>query len=103
MKIDTPNPRTILFGTSAIDLSAVEQLVDGAQTLAVGWAVHALSSRHFRGGVTLEEALGGLEEELDREGLDLLLPWRTGRLARARTFEIAAAINRLRGVRVKCS
>jgi predicted ABC-class ATPase len=102
VKIDTPQPGTILFGRTAIDVTAVEQLVDRGQTLAVGWAIHALSTRFFTRGMTLSEALEGLEEEFDRRGLDTLVPWRTGNLARPRPFEIAAALNRLRGIKVDC-
>jgi predicted ABC-class ATPase len=101
VKIDTPRVNTLLFGKSTIDLTAVEQLVDEGQTLAAGWAIHTLSTRHLSGEITLAEALEALFREIEERGLDTLLPWRTGTLALPRPFEVAAAINRLRGVRVK--
>jgi len=99
VRIDTPRVSTILFGTSTVDLTALEQLTDQAQTLAAGWAIHALATRHFSHDVTLGDALAELEERIDEAGLDTLVPWRTGNLARPRSFEIAAAVNRLRGIR----
>jgi predicted ABC-class ATPase len=101
VKIDAPGRGTLIFGRSTIDLAAVEQLVDRAQTVTIGWAIHALATRHFPAGVTLAEALGNLSRDLDEKGLDLLAPWRTGDLVRPRLLEIAAAINRLRGLKVK--
>ncbi len=101
VKIDAPGRGTLVFGRSTIDLAAVEQLVDRAQTVTIGWAIHALSTRHFPAGVTLAEALGNLSRDLDEKGLDQLSPWRTGDLVRPRPLEIAAAINRLRGLKVK--
>ncbi len=100
VKIDTPQAGTILFGRTAIDVTAVEQLVDRGQALAVGWAIHALATRCFTRGMSLSEALEELDGEFDRRGLDTLVPWRTGNLARPRPFEIAAALNRLRGIKV---
>ena len=68
--------------------------------LTAAWAVHALAGRHLAGGRSLAEALCSLEEEIDREGLDVLQPWRTGIMARPRPFETAAVINRMRTLRI---
>jgi predicted ABC-class ATPase len=101
VRIDVPRLSTLLFGASTIDLTAVEQLADEAQTLAVGWAVHHLAKEYFSSDLTLAGALDEFCGILDKEGLDALVPWRTGNLARPRSFEIAAAVNRLRGVAVR--
>lgn len=100
VKIEAPDDRTILFGRTAIDLVAVEQFVDRSQVLTAGWAVHALAARHLARATSLADALKSLEDELDREGLDALQPWRTGILARPRTYEIAAAVNRMRTLKI---
>jgi predicted ABC-class ATPase len=99
-KIEAPDERTLLFGRTRVDLVAVEQFTDRSQVLTAGWAVHALAGRHLEEGRTLAEALRSLEEEIDREGLDALQPWRTGILARPRIFEIAAAVNRMRTLKI---
>ena len=92
--------RTILFGADPIDLTALEQLVDRSQTRAIGEAILTYARRYASKGLPLRTGLRKLEEDLDREGLDLLQPFNTGRLARPRIFEVAFAINRLRTIRV---
>lgn len=96
VKIDAKSRSEILFGTSPIDLSAVEQLVEASQTRAIGLALLWYARRCAPSGLPLKEGLQQLEQELDGRGLDLLCNSKMGNLARPRTFEIAAAINRLR-------
>ena len=100
VKIDTPRLSTIHFGRSTIELGAVEQLVDRSQSLAAGWALHHLASRYFKSGMNLCDALDALDAEVAERGVDILLPWRAGSVALPRMFEIAAVLNRLRGVKV---
>ena len=64
------------------------------------------SHRWMNGERTLAQVLDALEALLDAEGLDILDPFyepdrHPGNLARPRRFEIAAAINRLRSVRMR--
>ena len=98
VKIDAPERDRILYGREAIDLRAVEQLVDRSQTRAIGLAIHLASERFMRDGATLPQVLDALDALLDRAGLDTL---QLHNLARPRRFEIAAAINRLRSLRVR--
>jgi len=104
VKIEAKGIDTILFGRSLIDLRAVEQIVDRSQTRAIGMAIQLASSR-LMNGATIREILDRLEGIFDRDGLDVLsLRPPTGRhpgdFARPRRYEIAAAINRLRGLRI---
>jgi predicted ABC-class ATPase len=101
IKIDVNGCATIRFGTWDIDLAALEQLVETSQARAIGRALLLLKERYLDGGVTLAAALERLERDVDREGLDLLAHGRDGRLARVRRFEVAAALNRLRSLRVE--
>jgi len=106
VKIDAPRVDAIRFGDSTIDLRDVEQLVDLSQTRAVGHAIHLAATRFMDGKATLREVVGSLLEFLDQEGLDSLDPFRRGdshpgNFARPRPYEIAAAINRLRSVRMR--
>ena len=60
----------------------------------------------MNGDTTLSEILDRLDALLDEAGLDVLDPFHRpgrhpGRFARPRRFEIAAAINRIRSLRVK--
>ena len=106
VKIDARELDLIRFGEEHIDLRGVEQLVDLSQTRAVGNAIHLSTQRFMDGRATLRQVLVALEAFFDQEGLDALDPFhRAGRhpgnFARPRRFEVAAAINRLRTVRMK--
>jgi predicted ABC-class ATPase len=108
VKIDANDLDRIRFGSDDIDLRHVEQLVDRSQTRAVGFAVHLAAKRFMDGEATLRQVVDRLEEFFDREGLDALDPFHRpgrhpGNFARPRRFEIAAAINRLRSLRVNQS
>ena len=106
VKIDAKARDLILFGRDRIDLRQVEQLVDISQTRAIGYVMHLATQRFMDGKATLRDVLAAVEEFLDRQGLDALDPFRRqdqhpGRFARPRPYEIAAAINRLRTVRMR--
>ena len=106
VKIDAKAIDQIHFGDSAIDLRGVEQLVDRSQTRAVGNAIHLATERFAKDGATLGEIIAQLEAFFDAHGLDELDPFHRsdqhpGNLARPRGFEIAAAINRMRTLRMR--
>jgi predicted ABC-class ATPase len=106
VKIDTFGRGEIRFGREQIDLRSVEQLVDCSQTRAIAAALHLAAHRFMNGDATLSEILDQLDGLLDEAGLDVLDPFHRpgrhpGRFARPRRFEIAAAINRIRSLRVK--
>ena len=105
VKLSSRDCEEVVYGTTAIDLRAVEQLFDPSQTRAIAGAIHLAATRFVDGERTLSEILDALEAELDASGLDVLDPFhRPGRhpgaLARPRRFEIAAAIDRMRSLRV---
>jgi predicted ABC-class ATPase len=94
------------FGVERIDLRAVEQLADESQTRAVGHLLVLARRRLVDGKASLPEILDALEALLDERGLDVLdprterAPRHPGDFARPRRYEIAAALNRLRSVRM---
>ena len=102
VKIDAHGVDTIVFGRTTIDLHHVEQLVDPSQTRAIGDALLYLAERYLDGQRTLAEVVAAVERDLDRHGLQVLAPFSRGvpDYARPRRFEIAAALNRLRTLRV---
>jgi len=101
VKISTRDRRAILYGTTLLDLAALEQLVDGSQTRAIGLALHYFARHLAEDAASLRAALQELDRRLECEGLDVLSPHPLlGDLARPRIDEIAAAINRLRSLRV---
>lgn len=106
VKIVARGTRALEFGTETIDLVAIEQLVDASQTRAIGDAlVYTLHRGYFDGATPLAEALARLEADLDRAGLEAISPHRRpqhpGDYARPRRQELAAALNRLRGLRLR--
>jgi predicted ABC-class ATPase len=108
VKIDAKALDLILFGTDRIDLRGVEQLVDMSQTRAIGQAIHLATERFMDGKARLDDVVNSIEEFFDRQGLDGLDPFHRpgchpGSLARPRKYEIAAAVNRLRTVRMRQS
>jgi len=100
VKIAPKGLHTIAFGTHTIDLAAVEQLVDVSQTNAIGDAIHfAVSS--MDGKKTLSEVVGDVDARIKERGLDAIGTRPAGDYAEFRPFELAAAINRLRTLRMK--
>jgi predicted ABC-class ATPase len=101
VKIDAKGLGDILYGVHSIDLSALEQLVDKSQTRAIGEAIHFFARHCASQAMTIREGLRLLDDELNRGGLDILTPFKSGNLARPRIQEIGSAINRLRTMRVE--
>ena len=101
MKIATRGRRTILFGEETIDLSAVDLIVDPGQTAAIADALLYARDRWMTDDRTLREVLEGIVSDFERDGLDVLSPRHLGHYALPRRAEIAAAINRLRSLRVR--
>lgn len=104
VKIEAKSLDAIAFGHEVIDLSGAEQLVDASQTRAIGYALHLASRRPMNGG--LQVIVQSLVELFDDAGLDGLDPYHQGErhpgnFARPRAFEIAAALNRLRTLRIR--
>ncbi|HAV43409.1 TPA: ATPase [bacterium] len=98
VKISVKDRSTILYGRHAIDLWAVEQLVDPSQTRFIASAIHYLT-RHMDEKKSLREIITHFMEKIEEKSLDLLFVH--GDYALARRHELAAAINRLRTLKIK--
>jgi predicted ABC-class ATPase len=92
--------RAIEFGTEEIDVSLLYQLVDPAQCRMIGDALLAASRGLADGHSSLPELLESLEARIESEGLVSVAAPSFGDRARARRFEVAAALNRLRSLRL---
>ena len=106
VNIEARSVDAIAFGHEVIDVSGVEQLVDASQTRAIGYALHLAASRFLDGRMDIKVMVQGLVEQFDDAGLDGLDPYHRGErhpgnFARPRAFEIAAALNRLRTLRIR--
>ncbi len=91
----------VVFGTEDIDLSAVEQIVDTAQSRAIAAAMVYAVRRYIDSKRTLAEILTLVMADIESQGLDILTPFPQCDLAIFRQFELAAAINRLRSLGVR--
>lgn len=101
VKIDAKGMRTILYGSTAIDLSYLEQLVDPSQTRCIGSVIHYYSEHYLEKTKYLGEGLTKVMEDVSKKGFDMLLPQKAGNLAMPRIYEVAGAINRMRTLKIK--
>jgi predicted ABC-class ATPase len=101
VKIDAKGMRTILYGSTTIDLSYLGQLVDPSQTRAIGLMIHYYSENYLDKTQNLREGLTRVMEEVHEKGFDILLPYKVGNLAMPRIYEVIGAINRLRILKIK--
>jgi len=97
-KVRAFDTRSIQFGEHDIDLSAVAQLVENGQLIAIADAL--LYLRRYLGEATLPEALNRVMQDIEQQGLGVLQKEPNGDYAAFRSLELAAALNRLRGLRV---
>ena len=105
LKVQARGLNSIQFGTTNIDLAAVEQLVDRSQTSAIGdMFVYALRRGYVDGRTSIREIVARLEDDVDKDGLDVISPFRNGHpgdYALPRAQEVAAALNRAPGLAVR--
>ncbi len=107
VKIDARGLKNILYGRTSIDLIAVEQLVDISQTRAIGDIIHYFSEKYSGKDITLKEGLSAVIKDIDekgidiQKGIDILSPFKLGSYALPRIYEVAAAINRMRTLKIR--
>jgi predicted ABC-class ATPase len=101
VKIDAKGTRTILYGSTTIELSDLEQLVDISQTRAIGLMIHYYCENYLDKTQNLREGLTKVMEEVQEKGFDMLNPYKVGNLAMPRIYELAGAINRMRTLKIK--
>lgn len=99
-KISPRGRSEIVFGRTVVDCADVEQIVEVSQTRAIGYAIR-YATRYMDGRRTMGEILEKVMCDLAHGGLDILPPHVTGDLSGFRRFELAAAINRMRTLRVR--
>ena len=93
--------RAILFGTEEIDVSAVSQLVDEGQLPAIGQALNLAREQFMDNQKDVAQVINALMEAISEKGLDALDRHPIGDYVAFRPFELAAALNRLRTLRVR--
>jgi len=101
VKISARGLHTISYGRHTIDLSSVEQIVDPCQTEAIAEAIEYARSR-MNGEKTLREVVSMVMMQIGMSGFDVIGgKIVSGAYAEFRSLELAAAINRLRTLKVR--
>jgi predicted ABC-class ATPase len=100
-KVSVKGLHTVLFGSLPLDLGAVEQLVDSAQTRAIADAVTFARERYVDGDRSICDVVDSVTKDMTEQNLDVLDRRRLGGYAMPRPVELAAAINRLRSLEVR--
>jgi predicted ABC-class ATPase len=97
-RVAAPTVDRLVFGTTEVDLGDVEQLLERAQTHAVGEAADR-ARQAMDGTRSLPEVVQQVMGDV-ADGVDALDTHAAGDLAAFRTFELAACLHRLRGLRM---
>jgi predicted ABC-class ATPase len=100
-RVRSVKTRAIEFGTEEIDVSLLYQLTDPAQARMIGDALLGLSRGSRDPGRNVPELLDAIDARIEADGFEAVCSSGFGDRARARRFEIAAALNRLRSLRMR--
>jgi len=93
-------PRGLRIGDETLDLHALEQLAEAGQVRALGPLLKR-AAREMDGRLSLAELVDGIDRWLDERGIDALDRPVAYDMTRPRRFELAAALNRWRQLRVR--
>jgi len=99
-RIRSRDVRAIQYGEQDIELHAVEPVLSARHAATLGRAVAFVLDQLADGNRTLPQLLDALESILDDEGIEALSPFDAppGDLVMVRRHEVAAVLNRLRGL-----
>lgn len=84
------------FGTTTVQLGAVEQIVETAQTRAMANALVDARGALLDGTADMAETVARIMDRIRDQGLGVVHPHGIGELAEFRPFELAAFLNRIR-------
>ncbi|MGK7938974.1 MAG: ABC-ATPase domain-containing protein [Crocosphaera sp.] len=101
VKVKVRDVDQVIFGTEDIDLTAIEQLIEPGQLRAISAAIIYAKQYYMDHQNTLTNILDKVMEDINSKGLDILTHFPQGDLVMFRRFELAAAINRLRSLKVQ--
>ncbi len=98
-RISARDMHHLVFGKMEIDLSDVVQIKETAQAQAIGYAID-YAKKYMDGRNAMKEVVDRVMRDVVHGGLDALDPRCTGHLAAFRGLDLAAALNRIRGLTV---
>lgn len=88
-----------VFGSKTVDLTDVEQIIELTQTKTIAQALD-YAKQYMDGTSSLREIVERVIRDIEENGLDILDDRISGHYAQFRSFELAFALNRLRGFEV---
>ena len=100
VKVKVRDVDQVVFGTEDIDLTSVDQLIEPGQLRSISAAIIYAKQYYMNEQTSLPDILDQVMEDIDSKGLDILSHFPQGDLVIFRRFELAAAINRLRSLKV---
>ncbi|MDJ0659624.1 MAG: ABC-ATPase domain-containing protein [Crocosphaera sp.] len=101
VKVKVRDVDQVVFGTEDIDLTAIEQLIEPGQLRAISAAIIYAKQHYMNHQNSLPHILDKVMEDINNEGLDILSNFPQGDFVLFRRFELAAALNRLRSLKVQ--
>ena len=99
-RVRSRGTRSIEFGSEEVDVSSIAQIVDPAQCRFIADVLLQFSRGLCDGERDVLAMVEAIEERVAREGIGSVTEPTFGDRALARRFEVAAALNRLRSLRV---
>ncbi len=99
-RVRSVKTRAIEFGTEEIDVSLLAQLVDAGQCRMIADVLLACARGLCDGRRSVPAILDAIDQRVAGDGLEAVTAPSVGDRAQARRFEIAAALNRLRSLRL---
>ena len=99
-KVKVHDLRHIILGKEVIDVSQVEQLVESGQLRAIAAAILSVHQQ-APGNVSLVALIEDVVAKIEVEGLSSLSHFPEGDFVHFRRFELAAALNRWRSLRIQ--
>jgi len=93
--------KEILFGEEVIDVSDVEQLVDNSQARTVAEMLRYYGHTVANPSVPMRKGIAAIVDKVQKGGFESLTGTPIGNLAMPRDLEVAAAMNRMRSLKVR--
>src|SRR5690606_38437665 len=96
-------PRQLEYGMDLVNLEAVAQIAEAPQVLALGYCLLTLRHKIAQSAdrpQTIRFWIDRLYDDIAEHGLSVLAPDYPGTLSMPRKYELAAAINRIRSLRI---
>lgn len=95
-------PKQLEYGVDVINLDAVSQIAEAPQVLSIGYCLFTLRNKMVESDKpeTIRFWIDWLYDEIAKHGLSVLEPDYPGTLSMPRKYELAAAINRIRSLKI---